>query len=329
MTTSPQRRVRISAGVAAAAATLLMGSQAVAAQHEPSDDDPVVDRHAIAGPEAAAASQAWSAERMEAALPREVPEAGGQVITEVTVGDPLVILGETAEPGVQAGLLEEATLDAGVASVTPVSHIGKVFFTIAGVDYVCSANAVVSENDSTVATAGHCLNDGAGTFASEFIFVPAYDSGQAPYGQWPAVDLITASAWSQQEDINYDIGFAVVDSAGGASLTEAVGASGVAFNQPRGQGYTAYGYPASFPFDGETLETCSGVAQNDTFGGTQSIGISCDMTGGSSGGPWLLGSGPTGVQNSVNSFGYNAVPDVMFGPYWGEVAENVYAAAQE
>ncbi|ROR72475.1 trypsin-like serine peptidase [Bogoriella caseilytica] len=328
MTTSSPRRVRITAGVAAAAATLLMGSQAVAAQERVAEV-PVVDRHTIATPLSAAASQSWSAERMEAAVPRDLPETGGQVTTEVAVGDPLVILGETAEPEVRAELLEEAALDAGIASETPVSHIGKVFFTIAGVDYVCSANSVVSDNDATVATAGHCLNDGAGTFASDFIFVPAYDNGQAPYGQWPAVDLITASAWSQQEDINYDIGFAVVSSSDGASLTEAVGASGVAFNQPRGQSYTAYGYPAGFPFDGETLETCAGVAQNDTFGGTQSIGIPCDMTGGSSGGPWLLGSGPTGVQNSVNSFGYHALPDVMFGPYWGEVAEAVYAAAQE
>jgi hypothetical protein len=48
------------------------------------------------------------------------------------------------------------------------------------------------------------------------------------------------------------------------------------------------------------------------------------MTGGSSGGPWFLGSG---AQNSVNSFGYNNIPNVMFGPYYGSVAQTTYATA--
>ena len=46
--------------------------------------------------------------------------------------------------------------------VSPVSHIGKVFFTLGGVDYVCSANSVTSANGNTVSTAGHCLNEGPG-----------------------------------------------------------------------------------------------------------------------------------------------------------------------
>ena len=46
--------------------------------------------------------------------------------------------------------------------------------------------------------------------------------------------------------------------------------------------------------------------------------------GGSSGGPWFLSSG---AQNSLNSFGYNNIPNVMFGPYYGSVAQTAYATA--
>ena len=82
---------------------------------------------------------------------------------------------------------------------------------------------------------------------------------------------------------------------------------------PAGSTYEAYGYPAAAPFNGQTIKSCAGTAQNDIYGGTQSQRIPCDMTGGSSGGPWFTG----GLQNSLNSFGYNGIKNQMFGPYFG------------
>jgi hypothetical protein len=55
------------------------------------------------------------------------------------------------------------------------------------------------------------------------------------------------------------------------------------------------------------------------------------MTGGSSGGPWMLSfneSTGLGTQNSVNSFKYNFAPNWMLGPYFGNEAQAVYQAAQ-
>ena len=43
---------------------------------------------------------------------------------------------------------------------------GKVFFTLAGADYVCSAAAVTSPRADVVVTAGHCVSDGAGHWAT-------------------------------------------------------------------------------------------------------------------------------------------------------------------
>ncbi|HIV58522.1 MAG TPA: peptidase, partial [Candidatus Stackebrandtia faecavium] len=64
---------------------------------------------------------------------------------------------------------------------------------------------------------------------------------------------------------------------------------------------------------------------------TDDHGLSCNMTGGSSGGPWFVDfdeSTGTGLQASVNSFGYTFLPDTMFGPYFGDDAEALYNTAQ-
>lgn len=274
-------------------------------------------------------SSYWTEDRMEDAKPGStlMPDS-----KEVGVGNnpqagiPVTIKGQP--PQRPNGGPKTKGAEYRAAAETPVSHIGKVFFTLGGTDYVCSANAVVSSNENTVATAGHCLKDGGGSWASKFAFVPAYDDGNAPYGVWAANAVYTTSQWARSGDISYDTGFAVVSNPNGStSLSDTVGASGVAFNQARGLQYKAFGYPAGTPYDGSSLYSCSGTATQDPFGQTQSQGIPCDMTGGSSGGPWFIGTSSTGVQNSVNSFGYTSVPNTMFGPYWGTSIQNAYTNA--
>jgi hypothetical protein len=177
-----------------------------------------------------------------------------------------------------------------------------------------------------VATAGHCVNEGPGAFATNFIFVPAYDNGTEPFGKWTARDLHTTPQWKDHGDIAFDTGFAVMNrNADGETLTDVVGGSGVEFGAARGVQYTSYGYPASAPYTGEQLWSCKGKAKDDaTHPEFNTQGIPCTMTGGSSGGPWLLSSG---LQNSINSYGYNS-SNVMYGPYWGADIQKTYAIAQ-
>ena len=94
---------------------------------------------------------------------------------------------------------------------TPQPRFGKVFFTLGGSNYVCSGTATSSSNGDVVTTAGHCLNEGPGAFATNFAFVPAYDNGAAPYGTWTAQTLYTTSAWAGSGDFDYDVGFAVMN----------------------------------------------------------------------------------------------------------------------
>ena len=53
---------------------------------------------------------------------------------------------------------------------------GKVYFTMGGVRYVCSGSAVAGEAN-LVLTAGHCVWDDTDDFATNWIFIPGYDSG--------------------------------------------------------------------------------------------------------------------------------------------------------
>lgn len=300
------------------------GTGTIANAAPPSAPD-LVDSKQVSPSQAESATKYWTPQRMKNAKTADSlvrGKSGSNV--PLDSGKATKIAGQSANaksPTLKAGKPTKNT------AVTPVSHIGKVFFTLGGADYVCSGNAVTAVNESTVSTAGHCVNEGPGAFATRWVFVPAYENGNAPYGTFAATELVAPTQWSQGGDITYDTGFAVVSDDSGQSLADQVGASGVAFNQARGLTYSAFGYPAARPFNGETLQTCGGVASDDPYGQSQSQGIPCDMTGGSSGGPWFLG-GSDGFQNSVNSFGYGGIRNTMFGPYWGSVIEQAYQTAQ-
>ena len=208
----------------------------------------------------------WTPERMVSAVPGDVlieDNVASARESSVEVGQKKKVSKQSRSPKVTPTAAQQ----------TPVDHIGKVFFTLDGTDYVCSGNAISSANESTVVTAGHCVNSGPGAFASRFIFVPAYENGSAPFGQWDATELYAPTQWTSQGDITYDTGFAIVSSNTSATLSDTVGASGVAFNESRGLTYSAFGYPAAAPFTGETLQSCYGTASDDPNGQSESQGI--------------------------------------------------------
>ncbi|MPY98361.1 MAG: peptidase [Actinophytocola sp.] len=295
-------------------------------------------------PSAADATDYWTPERMRDAIELDkielsrLPDLG-----DVRVGEPMSVapspagellrtprlLSGLTGAGSGTGAADESTGSPWTDGGNVVATAGRVFFTTGGRDASCSGNAVASQNKSTVITAGHCVKY-QGSWHANWTFVPAYHQGEAHYGEWPAVSTHTTPQWNATEDINFDIGAAVVRPVGGKRLTEVVGGQGIAFNQPRGQRTYAFGYPAADPYDGSRLIYCAGTTFDD-FLFSNDLGLNCDMTGGSSGGPWFADFNPlrgTGMQISVNSFGYVFLPDVMFGPYFGDAARKLYQDVQ-
>lgn len=127
-----------------------------------------VAKHAAAQTKAEQASVRayWTADRMKNATPRELKG-----------------------PGPNKGRPGGGTSSAKAVRATPQPELGKVFFTVGGTDYVCSGTATTSANRDVVTTAGHCLNEGPGSYATNFAFVPAYDNGARPHGTWVAESL--------------------------------------------------------------------------------------------------------------------------------------------
>lgn len=218
-------------------------------------------------------------------------------------------------------------------TAAPYKTNGKVFFTQGGTNFVCSGTVVNTTNKSVVWTAGHCVHGGAGGgFHTNWIFVPAYKDGNAPLGQWTARELWTLNGWSVNGSFRFDLGAAVVNrDANARTLASRTGAQGITFNQSPVQAWHDFGYPQASPFNGNRLNVCAAsYAESDnpdTVSGDATIGIGCDMTGGSSGGGWILSFAKTGgFVNSVNSYKYNTEPLSMYGPYHGAGAQNLYNA---
>jgi V8-like Glu-specific endopeptidase len=208
---------------------------------------------------------------------------------------------------------------------------GRVFLTLRGVDYVCSAGAVKSHNMDVVVTAGHCVKDGAGAWAENWTFVPGYETGRQPYGVYTARRMFVPEAWSEHGDDSYDLGMIAVNPSGRRHLTEAVGGQDIGFNVARGMRAFGFGFPADPPYDGEHLVYCSGGVHGDPHDQTHDQGMRCDLTAGSSGGPWLSSFDPAtgqGVVTSVSSFKYSDDAGTMYGPYFGDQARRLFEAAE-
>lgn len=326
---APLSTVLAAAGLLAAAAT---AGPAAASAADSSTGAPPSHAAATTAAEQRRVVDYWTPERMRSAVDASVLAADGHRGTaEVERGRPTVV---QAVSGRKAAKGKPVPGGAGVTGAEwtsggqVVQTTGKVFFSIGTSNYVCSGSAVSSANESTVLTAGHCVSDG-GQFVTNFAFVPAYDDGARPYGTWTARSLTTTSQWKNGEDFNYDVAFAVMNTSGGATLTDTVGGQGIGFNLARGTQMSSFGYPQARPYDGTDLTYCSGVVVQDTYYGSDDQGMACDMTGGSSGGPWFYAfNGSTGTLNSVNSFGYRGIKDVMWGPYFGSVAQSLYSSTQ-
>lgn len=268
----------------------------------------------------------WTAERMRGATPLDVTAVPGVSRTPVATSAaptriaPTPAASPTAFP--QAG-------GAWTGGGAVVKTSGRVFFTMGDRTASCSGDSVTSANGSTVMTAGHCVKY-QGAWHTNWVFVPAYNNGSAPYGQWSATKTFATDQWAASEDMNMDVGLAVVAPLNGRTLSQAVGAQGILFNGGYNKKMYSFGFPAAAPYDGTKLVYCSGNSGKD-FLLTRDHSLACNMTGGSSGGPWFQDFNEAtglGTQVSVNSFGYTFLPNRMYGPYFGNEAKAAYDRAQ-
>jgi hypothetical protein len=274
---------------------------------------------------------------------------GTTKVAEYKVGAPASVAPVAGSvPVTSTPELQHATSVARPYTNLPDRLNGKVFFTMNGLNYVCSGTVVNSTNKDMVDTAGHCVSDGFGTFVYNWVFVPAYSSGKTkcntaatcyPYGRWTARTLATRAEWHNFSNLKQDLGYGVLNTLNGRHIVNYLGGQGSTFNQSRTQTWKDYGYPQAAPFNGYDQKLCtSGRLANDnpepTRPGPLTLRIHCNMTGGSSGGGWIvrMNSSGLGYVNSHNSYRYVSGPlansDRMYGPYFGNEALSLYNYAK-
>ncbi|MEV6950610.1 trypsin-like peptidase domain-containing protein [Streptomyces sp. NPDC051183] len=211
-----------------------------------------------------------------------------------------------AEPPL--GVTAEAVPDAAA------DRVGALF--AGGLDggHFCTAAVVRSDDRNVIATAAHCLGDLEGT-----VFAPGYRDGKAPYGVWRLTGMYVAPDWTDGQDPDDDIAFATVAPVDGREVEDTVGGFPVAAEQPGDATVTVVGYPSS----GETPLRC---ANGTTLFSETQRRIECpDLSGGTSGSPWLVDGALAGVLGGYEGGG--TVPEVSYSAVMGDQAVELYREA--
>jgi hypothetical protein len=192
----------------------------------------------------------------------------------------------------------------------PVSTIAKVFLqqdddgdgTLT--NFVCSGSVVFvgSPQADRFVTAGHCVHNGLngvganGGWSTNFIVCPSYNAaGVNPKrGCWTATNLATSTEWYAFGNPEADLGGAHIAPTGTVWLDEigdVTGELGRAWNWSSGRALMVLGYPHAPPFDGRRIVVCATVHWYNFDWGPLADNeyVGCDLNGGSSGGPWILG----------------------------------------
>lgn len=214
---------------------------------------------------------------------------------------------------------------------------GAIFFSLGdGEGFArCSGTSVNAPNLSVVFTAGHCVNEGGGLghwYQRKWVFIPGYHNGIRPYGTFVAHWLGSTKGWLANGNENFDMGAAVVSrNERGQRLGAAVGGAGFAWGLPPGQVFDIYGYPVGPPFNGATLKHCAQTPfeghdwASFLWPGPLDLAVQCNVTGGASGGGWLIAGG---ALNGVTTYGYDDDPATDYGPYFGKAAGRLYEEAR-
>jgi V8-like Glu-specific endopeptidase len=178
--------------------------------------------------------------------------------------------------------------------------IGKLFMNDG--EY-CSASVVSGKN--IIVTAAHCCWDRTkNNWIGGWSFAPGYNNGNAPYGVFNWADARVPNSWINNGDTPSDVCLIrLQNDSAGHPVTYYTGWLGRAWNFPPSQPMHAFGYPGNIG-GGNSLEQCAAQSSTQPANcGSGVLNMACNMTYGSSGGPWIkdLGNGDH-VDATVHGF---------------------------
>ncbi len=271
----------------------------------------------------------WTPARMQQARPLEAPHLGQAGLARSS-GAPSASAG-AGDPGAALSARSDFAV---VADPTAPGfrQNGVIFFVVPGEGPArCSGTAVDAPNRSVVITAGHCVHELGRWYDRDWIFVPGYHDGERPFGVFAAKWIGATAPWAGEGSENADVGAAVVGrNERDQRLGAAVGGDRIAFGLPPSQVFDVHGYPVAPPFDGATQRVCAGTpflghdVESFLWRGPLNLGLTCDVTGGASGGGWTIDGD---VLNGVTDYGYGDDLTTDFGSYFGGAVRALYEQA--
>jgi V8-like Glu-specific endopeptidase len=171
----------------------------------------------------------------------------------------------------------------------PYITVGKLFFSIGGNPFVCSASVI---QHRIVATAGHCVHSGTSAgFHSNWVFVPAFRDGTAPLLSWNWRAAIVTGTWaSGGGTVPNAADYAMIEfgdqGVGGRTfaLGDVTGWLGWQTLSLSANHTSKLGYPCNLDRCQKMQNVTSGAFRNTS---PNNVEYGSDALGGSSGGPWV------------------------------------------
>lgn len=233
------------------------------------------------------------------------------------------------------------------AQADPYNKTGKLYMAFGGTtyNYVCSASLI---GRSLLLTAAHCVHNygqGQAGFARRVRFVPAMQNGSQPYGFFESSQFLIPTPYLNGTDTcstrgvvcNNDIALvALGNNAQGQQAGNLTGYYGYGWNNfgfavPSSsfQGVfsnktfadiTQLGYPGSHD-SGNIMQINSSYGGYALSGNLKNTWLGSAMTGGSSGGPWLVN---LGIDATGANYGSSATRNMVVGvTSWGYTDANI------
>lgn len=186
----------------------------------------------------------------------------------------------------------------------PYRTVGRLFLQTPDRPFSCSA-AVVAPR--LVLTAAHCVHSGSAApgFYSQFLFVPAYRDGKAPFGSWTVRSLHVPADWARRGTSPHPADYALLEmnDLRGRRLGDVVGWLGVQTENLHPNHVHMLAYPRAYDA-GERMHQVTAGSHQVGFNNTVLYGS--DLTRGASGGPMIQNFGepaigqPAGDNSAIN-----------------------------
>jgi hypothetical protein len=262
-------------------------------------------------PPTIAYDSAWAEELLDLSSSEVSPSAVG------STGQHYPYTIDRLYPCAGSGCPQSSSSYSDVFNFYPYAIVGQLFFTEPSGNFVCSASVI---RLNVIATAGHCVSDGNGHFYSNWLFIPAYHAGVAPFGRWTWAQAVVAGPWfhggGTVPNTQDDALIVLAANSSNQKIGNVTGYLGYEFNAPLPTHLTQLGYPCNLDTSfGDCVQSIQfGPIRDDSqvfSGPTNNFEWGSAAFGGESGGPEIQDFGQQPLHSSgtppTEAFGGNVL----------------------